>query len=93
VERSVPFGFPPGKPIFPFKWKALKDIGLDQFDARLLVLGVLCGLRVFSNLAVFGVRFLSTINDGGFSDFSAQCILRFSGFAKEATPWRVTVKP
>ena len=23
MERPVPFGFPPGKPIFPFKWKAL----------------------------------------------------------------------
>ena len=24
MERPVPFGFPPGKPIFPFKWKALQ---------------------------------------------------------------------
>ena len=24
MERPVPLGFPPGKPIFPFKWKALK---------------------------------------------------------------------
>ena len=25
MERPVSFGFPPGKPIFPFKWKALPE--------------------------------------------------------------------
>ena len=34
MERPVPFRFPPGKPIFPFNWKALKVSRLiEEWDS------------------------------------------------------------
>jgi len=58
--------------------------GFGQFLVRFFGFGVLCGLRVFSNL-VFGFRFLSAMM-AVFRIFLPNTFYGFSGFAKEVTP-------
>ena len=62
----------------------VRFFGFRAKKLRFFGFGVLCGLRVFSNL-VFGFRFLSTMM-AVFRIFLPNAFYGFSGFAKEVAP-------